>query len=61
MEEIIALNSWKLDLGHKTEYCGPQRPKSDRKAIGQCVRMRVRLETIKVLELRNSKLKFDIG
>ena len=37
VEGIDARNSWKPDLGHKTGYCGPQRPKSDQKSNGQCV------------------------
>ena len=35
MEGIDALNSWNLDLRHKTGNCGPQRPERGQKSIGQ--------------------------
>ena len=65
MKGIDARNSLNPDLEQKTWYCGPQRPTSDKKSIGPCVRRYVCIPCIShplsLRELQNLKLKLDTG
>ena len=67
MDGIDVLNSLKPDLGHKTGYCDPQRPKSDKNRYASvnvgmyvCTIYPPAFRNYKSQSYENSKLKLDI-